>query len=85
MVESDRVKNARDRYLRLIGTGKRCLEYKVREELDTPRTAILMEYARAIREDNNADVLFSVIQAAYKLGVSDYKRHAEIMKKFSTK
>ena len=73
MTQEERLDQAVNDFLEVMGANGKpgAKAYKEKQTLDDHRTLIIMEYLRAMQECAHVDVLFTTIQAAYRLGVAE--------------
>ena len=76
MTKEERVMKAVNDFLEVMGANGRpgVKAYKEKMVLDERRTAVMVEYYKAMLEGSHSDSIYTVIQAAYKLGAAETRR-----------
>lgn len=72
MTKDERVMKAVNDFLEVMGAnGKPGVKaYKEKRVLDEHRTSVIVEYYKAMLECSHSDSIYTVIQAAYRLGAA---------------
>lgn len=76
MTQEERLDKAVNDFLEVMGAnGKPGVKaYKEKMVLDERRTDVIVEYYKAMLECSHSDSIYTVIQAAYRLGAAEARR-----------
>ena len=76
MTKEERLDRAVRDFLEVMGAnGKPGVKaYKEKMVLDERRTGVIVEYAKAMWECSHSDSIYTVVQAAYRLGAAEAKQ-----------
>lgn len=79
MTKEERLDKAVRAFLEVMGAnGKPGVKaYKEKMVLDERRTGVIVEYYKAMLECSHSDSIYSVVQAAYRLGAAEAKQRLE--------
>lgn len=76
MTKEERVDKAVRAFLEVMGANGRpgVKAYKEKMVLDERRTGVIVEYYKTMLECSHSDSIYTVIQAAYRLGAAEARR-----------
>ena len=76
MTQEERLDKAVNDFLEVMGAnGKPGVKaYKEKMVLDERRTDVIVEYYKAMLECSHSDSIYTVIQAAYRLGAAEARQ-----------
>ena len=78
MTQQERLDQAVHDFLEVMGAnGKTGVKaYKEKRVLDERRTGVIVEYYKAMLECSHSDSIYTVVQAAYRLGAAEARRES---------